>query len=180
MPDHTHVFHREFELSSDRICGSFRIESHDQNATLSLQQLLQAIRELSRVDFRSGEFLEDRLFLNILLQQSLLADDATPPIQNHHPARSKNERCQFFRLPQLSQPQFFDRHHKNVLSQVRRGLFVFQMAQAIEPDSGSQASIEFVLGVAGFPWRCTGNDHDEVRIWGSRVELGRVSHQSRI
>ena len=90
---------------------------------------------------RGGEHIRSELF-----EQAFLSLPVAAEVEHGHPARSQHKRCQLFGVVQAACPQRFEGNDEYLLHEVVRCMFISQMPQAVEADTGSHAPEELGLG----------------------------------
>jgi len=148
MANHAHVSLGKAQKPGEIGAGPLVIESHDDYGAFALAQILEAASEPFLVERRRGR-LDRRLSVGFeLIEQAFSSLRVAAHVEHGHTAGSQHEGCELFGFAQAAGSQSFERRDQDLLGQIVGGLFVAQMTQAIETDTGRHAAAKLGFGYA--------------------------------
>ncbi len=151
MANHSYVRLRDTQEASDIGACLLVVEGHNDHRPFPLFQISQAACKLFMVEARHGRLNGCPYVRSKLCEQAFLSLVAPSQVEDCHPACSQNERCELLRFTQAIRPESFQCRKQNLLGKVVRGLFISQMAQAVEPHTRGHAAVQLSLGITVTP-----------------------------
>jgi len=124
------------------------VKRHHDHGAFPLFQLADAARELFPVDVRQGRRWRHAQVGGILFEQPLLSLRAAAEVEHRHTAGAQDKGGEFFGLAKAAGPEGLQCGDKDLLHEIVRGVFLPQVAQAVQADPRTHAADEFGFGFA--------------------------------
>lgn len=143
MSNHPHVSFGNAQKTGKIRTSLLVIESHDHDRAFTFFQILYTAPKLFPVQARHRRLEFRQPIRPKLAEQMLLSLSGPAQAEHRHPASAQHEGRQLPGLTQPTRSQRFERRDHDLLCKVLRGVFVSQVAQAIQPNARSHPAEQF-------------------------------------
>jgi hypothetical protein len=128
--------------------GLLVIEGHDDYGALAFLEVLEAPRKLVEIEARGEGVVLRQECVSELLKQALFSLDASAEVEDAHAAGTEDERGELAGMAETARAQGFESGEEDLLGQVIGGVFVPEVAEAVEADAWRHAADQFCFGFA--------------------------------